>query len=237
MSWHFSQALVAEYSGRKSWDGERSALWNSMPSVRDDSCSAKMKATFHRSQYGMMYVPSTDGPGVVLLTSFREAFRAPTSALLEQKPGSTEPKADFGERCGESLARYDHDSHSWKTHQHSLFGGGFESLEILPKWGMTRHGELWEVTMLEPAIIEPASGWLPTPTASCRKADRPASNAAKCWGKDYQQRPSYWWAAMFKTRMPAAFPEWMMMWPIGWTASTPLEMDKIRQWSDSHGIS
>jgi hypothetical protein len=30
--------------------------------------------------------------------------------------------------------------------------------------------------------------------------------------------------------------EWLMGWPIGWTALQPLEMDKFRQWWRSHGI-
>lgn len=30
--------------------------------------------------------------------------------------------------------------------------------------------------------------------------------------------------------------EWLMGWPIGWTALEPLETDKFRQWCDSHGI-
>lgn len=28
--------------------------------------------------------------------------------------------------------------------------------------------------------------------------------------------------------------EWLMGWPIGWTALTPLAMDRFRQWQDSH---
>jgi hypothetical protein len=31
--------------------------------------------------------------------------------------------------------------------------------------------------------------------------------------------------------------EWLMGWPIGFTASEPLATDKFRQWCDSHGIS
>jgi hypothetical protein len=31
------------------------------------------------------------------------------------------------------------------------------------------------------------------------------------------------------------FAEWMMGWPIGASASTPLAMDKFQQWLRSHG--
>ncbi len=29
--------------------------------------------------------------------------------------------------------------------------------------------------------------------------------------------------------------EWLMGWPIGWTALKPLATDRFRQWRDSHG--
>lgn len=29
--------------------------------------------------------------------------------------------------------------------------------------------------------------------------------------------------------------EWWMGWPVGWTGLRPLETDKFRQWSHSHG--
>lgn len=35
--------------------------------------------------------------------------------------------------------------------------------------------------------------------------------------------------------MNPAWIEWFMGWPVGWTALEPLEMDKYRQWRDSHG--
>ncbi|MCL5098507.1 MAG: hypothetical protein M1608_13450 [Candidatus Omnitrophica bacterium] len=33
------------------------------------------------------------------------------------------------------------------------------------------------------------------------------------------------------------FAEWLMGWPIGWTASAPLAMDKFQSWLPPHGIS
>ena len=60
MSWHFSRALVEEYSAANSVDGELSAPWKSMPIAADDLCSDKMKGTYHRSLYGMMFVHLMD---------------------------------------------------------------------------------------------------------------------------------------------------------------------------------
>lgn len=30
--------------------------------------------------------------------------------------------------------------------------------------------------------------------------------------------------------------EWLMGWPLGWSAAEPLETARFRQWLDSHGI-
>lgn len=56
MSWHFLQEQEEASWVESSLDGAPSALWKSMPSAQDDSCSDKMKGTCHRSPYGMMFV-------------------------------------------------------------------------------------------------------------------------------------------------------------------------------------
>ena len=53
----------------------------------------------------------------------------------------------FGQSCTELLAKYDQNTHSLKMFQLSLFEEEPESLEILPKSGMTVNGKLWEQTM------------------------------------------------------------------------------------------
>ena len=75
MSWHFSQALEAAFSAASSSAGEPFAPWKSMPSAPDDSCSAKMKATCHRSPFGMMFVPSTDALARALSLGLRVECR------------------------------------------------------------------------------------------------------------------------------------------------------------------
>jgi hypothetical protein len=39
----------------------------------------------------------------------------------------------------------------------------------------------------------------------------------------------------FYGRLNPAWTEWLMGWPIGWTASEPLAMDKIHEWWRTHG--
>ena len=106
-----------------------------------------------------------------------------SSALQEDSPARISPsqgKAEdwkeraqgYGLRCSGSLARYDRATSSWRTAQCSLFEDSTECLETLPNWGMTRDGELSELTILERPIEESASGsgenrrkrHIPTPT-------------------------------------------------------------------------
>ena len=42
--------------------------------------------------------------------------------------------------------------------------------------------------------------------------------------------------ALVGGRLNPDWVEWLMGWPIGWTASKPLAMDRFRKWPHSHGI-
>jgi len=153
--------------GGRCLDGERYAPWKSTLSAADDSCSAKMKDTFHRSPFGMMFVPSTDVIGAELLTSFLEASRAKTSARLVKARESTGSVLGCGGNLLASLARFDRDSRSWRTHQTSLVAGLDVFSETWPRWGSMRNGVCWARTALE--LHTSATGFgslLPTLTAS-----------------------------------------------------------------------
>lgn len=143
MSWHFSRALVAAYSEGNSLDGAASAALSLIPMPQAFCSPARMKAFSRLSRFGMMCSPLRENLGEAVLTWFLADFLAQTSLLREQGLDWTAMKANFGASRRESLARYDPDSHSWKTRQLLLFGGGFESLPTLPAWGMTVSGELW----------------------------------------------------------------------------------------------
>lgn len=140
MSWHFSRALVEAYSVANSLDGEQSAPWNSTPTALDDSCSDKMKGTCHRSPYGMMFVPSTDSRGEVLLMWFLEGFRAKTFQRQDAGPALKVKKVVFGGKCSESFAKYDPITALWKTRQFSLLGGLVSFSATWPRWGTMRNG-------------------------------------------------------------------------------------------------
>lgn len=231
MSWHFSQALEAEYLAASCSGGEPSAPWNSMPFAPDDSCSGKMKDTSHRSPFGTMFVPSTDTHGEAVLTWFLEGFRAKTFHAPEVVRDSRESGADCGEKCGESLARFSLVTRSWKTRQCSLFGGSESYSENWPRWGMVRGTEYSPLPTLAHPTSASGFGYLPTPRRSGQ------SRAFKAYRrKNYQGNLEEFLGRIgYAGWINPSFSENAMMWPLGWSSTAPLETGKIQQWLDSHG--
>lgn len=84
MSWHFSRALVAAFSGENSSGGEPSAPSKSCLSVGTFSCNASATECLNHSPCGMTCEHSTEGPGGALLTWFLEASRARTLACADK---------------------------------------------------------------------------------------------------------------------------------------------------------
>jgi hypothetical protein len=118
------------------------------------------------SRFGMTCELLTGDHGAGLLTWFLAGFPARTSARRERARESTGSEADCGRRWGESLARWDRDSCSWRTHQFSLLGGLELFSETWPRWGMMRGGACWGLSMPVRRISGSGSGLWPTPRAS-----------------------------------------------------------------------
>lgn len=100
---------------------------------------------------------------------------------------------------------------------------------------MMRDGECWELPTwaLHTSEIVCGSGlWLPTLTVHGNYNRKGASKtsgdglvtALKAASSEDGGPLSPTWA------------EWFMGWPMGWTASQPLEMDKFRSWQQQHGV-
>lgn len=70
---------------------------------------------------------------------------------------------------------------------------------------------------------------LPTPMASLGGSNRGGGGRE---GKDEKRRPSL---ESLLGGLWISFREWMMGWPIKWTALEPLETGRFQQWLDSHG--
>ena len=231
----------------------------------EKSCSKDNEtASCQSSQSGMMSAPSTELRGEEKSISYAEDSLAKTSQQQAKEQGSQVNEADSGERWPESLAKYDQDSRMWRTAQCLLFEDSTECLAIFPKWGMMHDGECWEQSTQVLRTDEIESGLWPTATAGDSKnaANRTATrhnpnskhhsgttlvDAVRMWPTPTAQdsknngAPSQ----MVRNTKPLnaevggslnpTWVEWLMGWPLGWTDSKPLEMDKFQQWLLSHG--
>jgi len=164
MSWLFSQVLVEEYLGDICSDGEPSAQSNGNHTQQAYCAPDKMTDFSRLSRFGMMFKPLTESRGEELLMLFRADFPVKTFQL---RGGGVELMVS-GQECGEKwhglLARFDQDTHSWRTVQCSLIGDLNESLQTLPAWGMTVGGELYLRQKLVQTIKEKESGLWLTPS-------------------------------------------------------------------------
>lgn len=228
MSWHFSQALEAEYLRENCSAGELSALWSSTPSAPDDSCSDRMKGTFHRSPFGTMYVPSTDDHGAAVLTWFLAAFPARTSVPQERRSASMATRADSGWSRSESFAKWNPASSKWRTRQHCFIEDWAEYSETWPRWGLMRDGECSDLTTLAPITSANGHGSWPTPC-----------HGSSHWGGTFQEvggsKNKLRGTPIGKLYVNPDFWESLMGWPIGWTGTAPLETAKTQEWQRLHG--
>jgi hypothetical protein len=163
MSWLFSQALVEEYLGDISSDGERSVQSSGNPTQLAYLPPDRMTAFSRLSRFGMMFKPLTENRGEELLMSYLAAFHAKTSVSQAGAQDSTESPAQCGITWRGWLAKFDPDSYSWKTAQCSFIEESGECLETFPASGMTANGLLWERQMLAHRTSVTASGLWRTP--------------------------------------------------------------------------
>jgi len=163
MSWLYSQALVEEYLGENFLDGEQSAPLSGRHTQQAYLPPDKMTDFSRLSRFGMTYKPLTESLGEELLTLYLEDFHAKTSQLQEMEMGLMESEAECGEKWHGLLARFDPNSHLWRTVQCSLLEDLNESLQTLPQWGMTVGGELYLLPTLVQNTKEEESGLWRTP--------------------------------------------------------------------------
>jgi hypothetical protein len=164
MSWLYSQALVEEYLVGISLDGEQS-VQSSGNHTQQAYCAPDKMTVFSRlSRFGMTFKPLSANLGEELLMSYLAAFHVKTSAPLEKAQELTARGPECGEKWHGLLARFDPDSHLWRTVQCSLVEDLNESLQTLPQWGMTRDVELYLLPTLVQTTNENESGLWLTPS-------------------------------------------------------------------------
>jgi hypothetical protein len=136
-----------------------------------------------------------------------------------------------------SLALFDPDTCSLKTSQTSLILDSEQSLQTLPRSGMTRNGYVYELPIVGRRMSVIDGGYLPTPTATSnqlapsmmkhagsRKMARellptPTAHDAKkgAYPSEYNRNtPGI--AVILGGRPAPTFQEWQMGWPINYTA-------------------
>ena len=243
MSWHYSQALVAEYSAASSADSAPCAQSNGTPMHGTFWSPDKTTDASKPSRSGMTFRPSTDAHGGALLTWCLAASRAKTSQRLARAPESKVSEAECGSTWRESSVRFCRNSSSWKTHL-CLWEEGLDWSSVTwPKWGMMRDGVLWEGQASEPPHFENAYGLWPTPCAAGGETGGPVGlgggTAARmkllelCETEEEAR-------ALGCGKTNPAFAEWLLAWPINWTSIEPNDsgqsaMDKYQEWLRWHG--
>jgi len=216
MSWLYSQALEAEYSEDNCSDGKPSAPSNSTPMPQAFCAHDKMTDFSRPSRFGMTFGHLTESHGEALLTWFLAGFRARTSLQREKVPVLRVSDPDSGLNSLASLARYDRNSRSWKTPQHSLLGDSEPFSETWPRWGLMRDGVCWEQMPLGPPISGTGSGLWPTPTVH-GNYNAPKSGTNRGTGLATAVRLSATTSTELNGRLNPTWVEWLMGWPLGWT--------------------
>jgi hypothetical protein len=143
------------------------------------------------------------------LMLFAEASRncAKISALPGKVSALQASAADYGESTPELLAKYDPATSLWKTSQLCLDGGLQTFSETWPRSGMMRNGIAYRLAPLVRLTGETASGLWPTPHSNMSTG---AGTQGRNGGMNLQ-------TAIGGSLNPT-WVEWLMGYPIGWTA-------------------
>ena len=256
MSWLYSRALVEEYLGGTCSDGEPSVQSNGSHTQLAYLPHDKMTDFSRLSRFGMTFKPLTADRGEALLTSYLAGFHARTLALQAEVTDWMESDQDSGEKWRGWSAKFDPVTSTLKTAQCSLLEEEPESLQILPRWGMTRNGMLWARQTSVPRISETECGSWSTPTvhgnynrkgasktsgdglatAVARWPTQTAHNAKETNAPSEHNRNTPILTAQAGGTLNPTWVEWLMGWPLGWTDLKPLETDKFLLWQQQHGV-
>jgi hypothetical protein len=240
MSYHSSLVQAADCSERICSDGVQLAT-SSGTTIASESSRTESQTESCQSPRSSLTCVSSSSPVqpssiAELRTWLRQAF--PASHLALPESNSLVPtNGTCGQPRETPFALFDQRTCSWRTSQDSLLADtrGQSSVNW-PKWAS------WDGTAaypLHPRVLitcENDGGFVPTP----RHCDgKKGSGARKDGGGSYGL--GHWVASQLglaqstTTKFDPGLSEWLMGWPIGWTALEPLEMDKYHEWLQLHG--
>jgi hypothetical protein len=123
-------------------------------------------------------------------TSYVAATPANHSAPQANDKAKTTPDI-FGRGCVTPLAHYDLATQSWKMYGDTSLWGEQQSLETLPKSGMTRNGVLYQQPAWEPITDEIESSSWPTPTLDDSKNVNPKLNRFRGLAAAVNEQPPW----------------------------------------------
>lgn len=218
MSWHFSRALVAEYSQALSSDTVSYALSNEMNMHDWFSCSGKTMEAFQRSRYGMTFARLTERCGAELLTSFLVGFLAKRTQAQQQEKTSL---MICGRKCGESWQMSLPGTYLPRT---SAAKQSTQQRMNLSRWVIKSDALCFQRRTWVQITYGQGIGYLHTPTCTANYAAPSMQKWPACLE----------FVRVFGRHSPTNH-EWLMGWPIGWTDLKPLETDKFQQWQRLHG--
>lgn len=169
---------------------------------------------------------------------FPTQFAAVSPAKISPSPvtasGSTGIVLDYGASSPDLLAKFDRESSSWKTSQLCLVGGLAEFSETWPQSGTTRNGIAYRLPPLALRTNESESGLWPTPRASEWKGTGPIGSKSQAYRLARSYLDATVQAASGKTgKLNPEWIDWLMGFPIGWTALDASETRLSRKYRKS----
>lgn len=233
-----SQALVAEYLGENSSDGEQYAQLNVMPTPHKFWRNDKTMEFCDLSRFGLTLRLLTESHGEELLTLYLEDFHVRTFPALEKVQDSKGSEADYGQNLHGLLAKFDPATCSLKTAQCLLSEDSAEFCVTLPRSGTMQNGCVYPLTIAKRRTSATGSGLWPTPSVTTTGG--PTGLGGGSGNKKKLEKMGM--SAMATGRLNPRWTEWLMGWPCGWTKLTPLSsdalaMDKFQEWLQQHSIS
>lgn len=235
MSFIYSRALV-EASSQANCSGTAASAQLSL-SHMPKPCLLHDRTTepSRLSRFGMTCAPLTESHGGELLTSWLAGFPVRTSVLQAPSWALKASEADSGLSSSGLWAKFDPDSCSLRTAQHSFLEDLTECSPILPQSGLMLAGRIYQRPSLAPTTSVTAPGSLPTPLKSWGRRGPGLSNNLnnlRCSLGVTQESLAIVEAVGW--RWPASFIEWMMGWPLQWSALKPLETGRFQSWQQQH---